>query len=261
MHISDLRDNIQKAIAVSQMPFAVVSTYGTTNAGALDEVDEVQKVCEEFNLWHHIDAVYGGAVILSESQQHLWPNFAKADSLSFNPQKWMFVSKTCSLLLFNQFSQLEKHFRIAAPYVSENEETNWGEYGIQGSRHTSVLKLWLSLYLIGKDSYGKLIDLNFSITRQFATFITQHEQLEMYTEPDLNIILFRPRQENGQNRQQHAEATKKFQNYLYKQQLYVSPIVWKGTTWLKCIFLNPYFDQTKLDQLIRLIEKYFVSRG
>ncbi len=255
--IDDLKLKIDESIAADKVPFAIVSTYGTTNSGALDDVDKIQSICEEFDLWHHIDAIYGGAMVLSQNQKHLCPAFNKADSIGFNPQKWMFVSKTCSLLIFKDFSQVESNFKIAAPYVTQNNKVNLGEYGIQGSRHASILKLWLSLYLIGKNAYAKMIDLNMTITQLFSQYILAHNHLELYTKPDLNIILFRPSKSTEQSISEHSESIRYFQEYLYEHKIYISPIPWEGELWLKCIFLNPYFDEHELNKFIKLIDDYF----
>lgn len=257
MSIDDLLAKIEASIASNKLPFAVVSTYGTTNSGSIDDVDKIQSICEKFNLWHHIDAIYGGAMVLSQNQKYLCPAFEKADSLSFNPQKWMFVSKTCSVLLFRNFEQLENNFRISAPYVSENDKINLGEYGIQGSRHASILKLWLSLYLIGTDAYAKMIDLNMSITQSFTAYIMDNEHLELYTKPDLNIILFRPIRLTGQNEQDHSDSISSLQSHLYQHNIYISEIPWEGEPWLKCIFLNPYFDKAELEVFISRIDDFF----
>lgn len=257
MSVPDLRDQITESIKNDKKPFAVVSTFGTTNSGSLDPVNEIQKTCDEFDLWHHIDAIYGGAIMLSEKQKHLFQKFEKADSVSFNPQKWMFVSKTCSILIFKNFEKLKDNFRIAAPYVKESKKINLGELGIQGSRQASVLKLWLSLYLIGKSSYADIIDFNITISQSFAKFIIENPNLELYNPPELNIILFRPKKSIGQSLQEHTSLISEFQNYLYKENKYVSPIQWEGQLWLKCIFLNPYFDTNELKALETLIENYF----
>ena len=255
--IDDLYTQLNKSMEAGNIPFAVVSTYGTTNSGSLDDVDAIQAICDEYKLWHHIDAIYGGAMILSPNQKHLCPAFDKADSLSFNPQKWMYVSKTCSILIFKEFEQLENSFKISAPYVKEDNKINLGEYGIQGSRHTSILKLWMSLYLIGKTQYARIIDLNMDISKSFSEYISNNANLQLYTKPNLNIILFRPRKLAHQSDIQYAESIAKFQHFLYEKNNYISLIPWEGEPWLKCIFLNPYFNQLALEKLMNLIDYYF----
>ncbi|MEL6538622.1 MAG: pyridoxal-dependent decarboxylase [Bacteroidota bacterium] len=257
MSIPELREQISQAIQAGKQPFAVVSTFGTTNSGSLDDVAAIQALCEEYDLWHHVDAIYGGALALSASQAELCPAFHQADSLSFNPQKWMFVSKTCSVLILKDFQQLDTHFKIPAPYVQDGNKLNLGEYGIQGSRHGSILKLWLSLYLIGKDKFAEMIDLNMEISQRFTDYISQHDDLQLYTEPDSNIILFRPIKREGQIDSSYQEFLSAFQQYLYSHNHYISLIPWEGESWLKCIFLNPYFNHKELESLQVLINQFF----
>ncbi len=257
MSINDLKLKISESLQDGKQPFAIVSTFGTTNSGSLDSYSEIQSICDEYDLWHHIDAVYGGGVILSENQKHLILGCEKADSISFNPQKWMFVSKTCSMLLFKNYKQFKEYFRVAAPYVEQSDRINLGELGIQGSRHTSVLKLWMSLFMIGKKSYGKIIDLNMSLTVSFASFVLQNDFLELYTQPELNILLFRPKNIDSLSKESYNEELLAFQNYLYHENTYISLIPWRGEKWLKCVFLNPYFDQKELEKLKVLIQNYF----
>ncbi|MEM9337404.1 MAG: pyridoxal-dependent decarboxylase, partial [Bacteroidota bacterium] len=183
MCLEDLQKQIDASIQANKLPFAVVSTFGTTNSGSLDDVDAIQSICDAYDLWHHVDAIYGGALTLSQNQEHLCPTFGKADSLSFNPQKWMYVSKTCSILIIKNFELLATHFKTPAPYVQKDDKINLGEYGIQGSRHASILKLWLSLYLIGKNKYAEIIDLNMNITQLFAEYIIQNKNLQLFTLP------------------------------------------------------------------------------
>lgn len=259
MDVKALESQVQLAQDLGKLPFAVVSTFGTTNSGSLDDVDAIQSICEKYDLWHHVDAIYGGAVVLSSNQHHLCPAFNSAHSLSFNPQKWMYVSKTCSLLIFKEFDVLEHNFRIAAPYVSQNDAMNLGEYGIQGSRHASVLKLWLSLYLIGKKAYASMIDANLRITGSFVQFVQDHEYFELYATPDLNIVLFRPKALENRGSDTHNVSIRHFQNYLYENNIYISPIPWNGELWLKCIFLNPYFDENELKKLCALMNQYFTT--
>ncbi len=257
MKVDLLKAEIISALRAGSLPFAVVSTYGTTNAGALDQVDQIQEICEEFDLWHHIDAVYGGAVVLSSNMKAIWPDFHKADSLSFNPQKWMYISKTCSMLLLRKFDTSIASFKVTAPYVKKGQHVNLGELGIQGSRHTSVLKLWMSLFLIGKKGYEGLIDHNMHITRTFVSFIRSQDKLELYTDPELNIILFRTRdmEDNGQT----ATSTLNLHTYLKMRKIYISPIQWEGSLWLKCIFLNPFFSFNHLSVLEGYIKEYIAK--
>ena len=80
--------------------FAVVANFGTTNAGAVDELDAVADVCRELEVWMHIDAAYGGAALCAPSTVDVREGFERADSFGIDPHKWLFAPYDCAALVY-----------------------------------------------------------------------------------------------------------------------------------------------------------------
>ncbi|GGW70954.1 pyridoxal-dependent decarboxylase-like protein [Winogradskyella epiphytica] len=80
--------------------FAVVATGGTTNAGIIDDLESIAKVCEAENLWFHVDAAYGGGALVADSVRHLFTGIEKADSITIDPHKWMFSPYDCGAVIY-----------------------------------------------------------------------------------------------------------------------------------------------------------------
>ena len=99
MCVSDLRSRIEEAVEKGRKPFLVVATAGTTVLGAFDPIEEMAEICEEFKCWLHVDAAWGGAVLISEKHRQLMKGVEKADSVTWNPHKLMGVILQCSALL------------------------------------------------------------------------------------------------------------------------------------------------------------------
>jgi len=72
-------------------PLAVVATAGTTNTGAIDDLDAIADVCRRHDVWMHVDAAYGRPALLTRDYASRLAGMARADSVAVDPHKWLFV--------------------------------------------------------------------------------------------------------------------------------------------------------------------------
>lgn len=267
--IFDLKDNLDRAKKAGQLPFALVATAGTTVTGNIDPIAEMADLADSHNLWFHVDAAYGGALIFSPNHRHLLGSIDRADSVTFNPQKWLYVAKTCATVLFKNFDTLKHHFRIRAPYMGDdNEWTNLGELTVQGTRHSDILKLWLSLQHIGSTGYAAIIQHNYDLTAQFVSAIKARPHLQLASLPQMNLVCFRLAPIQGH--QQISEQSKiddwdalnaQLQQYLLKakeqsQAVFLSLPTYQSQRWLKAVLLNPYTSPAVIKGLFSRIDAF-----
>ena len=288
--LADLYCKLAEAKDNRQQPFAIVATAGTTVTGNVDPIGEMGAIAQKHNLWFHVDAAYGGAVIFSPAHRHLLNGTHQADSITFNPQKWLYVTKTCATVLFKRFDVLKQHFRIRAPYMGEDAQwPNLGELTVQGTRHPDILKLWLSLQHIGSAGYGNIIRHNYSLTAQFLQHVKARPFLQLASQPQMNLVCFRfapagiePAEQDNLNAklQQHllrpqlstqpvnplgsnAAAKKGSESHAaecgtvdHKNAVFLSLPSYRNQHWLKAVLLNPYTTSATIDSLFQSIDRF-----
>lgn len=257
MSVEALKEQIEQAKAANLEPFCIVATAGTTATGNIDPINKIHQVAQAHQLWFHVDAAYGGALIFSPQYCQKLSGIEKADSITFNPQKWLYVAKTCAMALFKRFADLKAAFQIQAPYMQNLDDlTNLGEISVQGTRHADVLKLWLSLQHLGQRSYAQLIDESYKLTQFLLEEIRKRPFLELASVPEMNIICFRG--VPAEILPEHWDAwNSELQTYLLQtHNIFLSLPLYRGHRWLRAVLLNPYTDRVQLFDLLRAIDTF-----
>lgn len=257
MDVGALKAAIARAQQAGQQPFALVATAGTTVTGNIDPLMELGEIAQTHDLWFHVDAAYGGALMFSETHRDRLQGIEQADSVTFNPQKWLYVTKTCASVLFRDMSHLQRSFQVAAPYMhTEDDWVNLGEISVQGTRHADVLKLWLSLQHLGKQGYRELIAASDVLTKTFVAAIEARPDLELASEPEMNLVCFRGCPSEIPTDQWDA-WNRDLQQYLLREaNAFLSLPRYRGQNWLKVVLLNPYTTEADIQQIFEAIDQF-----
>lgn len=177
-------------------PFAVVGTAGTTATGAIDPLEDIGGICAQEGLWFHVDAAYGGAAVLCGELRPLLSGIERADSIAFDPHKWLYTPHSGGCALFRNLEDAERSFRLDASYTVEDRERtgttfDFGSHGPQWSRGFFAFKVWLSLLAHGTDAYARRIAHDTHLARLMGDFVDAHPELELATQVSLSICCFR----------------------------------------------------------------------
>jgi aromatic-L-amino-acid/L-tryptophan decarboxylase len=188
-----LSEAIDRDIAAGVLPIAVVASVGTTSTTSVDPVDAVADICARHKLWLHVDAAYGGAAGLLESHRHLLAGCERADSLVFNPHKWLFTQVDCSLLYTSRPDVLRAAFSVVPFYLtsSESEVVNYMDYGVSLGRRFRALKLWLVIRAYGRDGLAELVAGHIDMARRLARLIEDEPGWELMAPVPLSTVCFR----------------------------------------------------------------------
>ena len=196
MDVTALRAAIDADLAAGHRPIAVVGSAGTTGTGAIDPLDAIADVCAEYNLWFHVDGAYGGAAALTDALRPLFVGIERADSVGFDPHKWLYTPLAGACILVRDPATLKEAFAVHATYiVDDDEHTGWGTdvytIGPHFSRSFSALKIWVSLLAHGWDAYERRIAHDVALAGYLHQIAAGHPELEPMAQPGLSITCFR----------------------------------------------------------------------
>jgi len=251
---------IARASRDGAKPFCVVATAGTTVTGSIDPLDAIAKVARHAGLWLHVDAAYGGAMAFSTRWRTSLTGIEAADSITFNPQKWLYVPKTCAMTLFRDAEALANHFRIAAPYMADTSgQVNPGEVSIHGTRHAEVLKYWLVLRHLGQSGLAALIDAGMARAAHLQALVRARSWLQSAGEPDTNIVCFRAAPPDAGDLD--ALNARLQRHLLEDADTFLSLPVWRDARWLRCVLLNPYTGSDHLNALVARLDAFATNEG
>ncbi|KAB1269520.1 Cysteine sulfinic acid decarboxylase [Camelus dromedarius] len=192
----DLERQISLAEAEGAVPFLVSATSGTTVLGAFDPLEAIADVCQRHGLWLHVDAAWGGSVLLSQTHRHLLNGIQRADSVAWNPHKLLSAGLQCSALLLRDTSNLLKRCHGSqASYLFQQDKfydvaLDTGDKVVQCGRRVDCLKLWLMWKAQGGQGLERRVDQAFALARYLVEELKKREGFELVMEPEFVNVCF-----------------------------------------------------------------------
>jgi glutamate/tyrosine decarboxylase-like PLP-dependent enzyme len=177
-------------------PCAIVGTAGTVSTGAIDPLPALADIAQTHGIWFHVDGAYGALAALSPGLKPLLRGLERADSIAFDPHKWLYVPHSAGCVVVRDTRRLADAFALHPAYVHEDKaRTGAGAdlhvFGPQFSRGFQALKVWLSLVAHGSSAYGRRIAHDVALARYMAGRVQQLARLELMAPVDLSICCFR----------------------------------------------------------------------
>jgi glutamate/tyrosine decarboxylase-like PLP-dependent enzyme len=246
MTAAGLRDAID-AGSVADGLFAVVASAGTTNAGAIDELDGIADVCAERELWLHVDGAYGLAGLCSPTSRPRFAGIERADSFGIDPHKWLFAPYDCAALVYRDPSVAPPAHAQHAEYLDNLDRDEWNpsDYAYHLSRRARGLPLWFSLATYGTDAYRAAVDTTLATASGFARAVAAHPNFDLLLEPELSVVLFRRRGWTLDDYRAWSEKRAKDGTVL------IVPTKWQGEPCMRICVVNP---RTELAAVVALLD-------
>jgi aromatic-L-amino-acid decarboxylase len=197
MRVDVLRQTIEADRREGLKPFCVVGSAGTVNTGVVDPLAEIANVAAEFDLWFHVDGAYGAPGSLDERKKHLFAGLERAESVSLDPHKWLYVPVDAGCLLFRDadaaraaFSTEDADYIKTHGYTDEEAFAFW-DYGVELSRRFRALKVWMTLQYYGSRRIADAISEDISLASYLGELVSSADDFELLAPVELSICCFR----------------------------------------------------------------------
>jgi L-2,4-diaminobutyrate decarboxylase len=191
----DLDRQLRQLAADGLIPLAVVATAGTTDFGSIDPLAEVAGLARAAGAWLHVDAAYGGALLLSPRHRRRLDGLELADSVTLDFHKLFWQPISAGAFLVRDEAVFET-VRLHADYLNPEGHEDLGipdlvTRSVLTTRRFDALKLWFTLQTLGRRGLAALIDRTLELTAVAASAIRRWLRLELMHEPSLSCVVFR----------------------------------------------------------------------
>ncbi len=193
--LEELEREVASDRSAGRRPFAVVASAGTTNTGAIDELGPLADLAARHELWLHVDAAYGGFFMLTERGRQRMDGLERADSITLDPHKGLFLPYGTGCLLVRDGNALGRAHAIDADYMppmqGSNEQVDFCAISPELSRDFRGLRVWLPVQMLGLGVFRDALDEKLDLTEWVWRKLQEVDCIRIVAEPQLSVIAFR----------------------------------------------------------------------
>lgn len=198
------KEMLEEDKAAGLIPFYLCATLGTTPSCAFDRISELGPICNDENMWMHIDAAYAGSAFICPEFRPLLNGIEYADSFNFNPHKWLLVNFDCSAMWVKKREDIIGAFKVEPLYLKhENQEsglvTDYRHWQIPLGRRFRSLKMWFVFRLYGLHGLQAHIRKQVALAKEFESLVRADKRFEICAEVIMGLVCFRLKGSNELN--------------------------------------------------------------
>ena len=194
MNVAALEAAIVADKAAGMLPAGIIACVGGTSVGACDPIAAVAAVARKHGLYLHIDAAWAGSAMICPEFRPLWDGIEGADSIVFNPHKWLGASFDCSVQFIRKPDDLVRTLAIQPEYLKTHGHDgiiNYSEWSVPLGRRFRALKLWFLLRYHGLEGLRTMIRNHVKWSGMVAARLEAEPDFEIITPPFLSLFSFR----------------------------------------------------------------------
>lgn len=259
LRLDRLADAIDGDRRAGLTPFAIVSTAGTTNTGAVDPLDEVADLCGRETLWHHVDGAYGAFFNLCDACKPVLRGLSRADSLTLDPHKGMFLPYGTGALLVRNGADLRAAHEVTAAYLPATPDLDEfydpTQYGPDLSRGYPGLRVWLSVKLFGAARFRAAIEEKRALAVDAAARLGDLRGVTIDAQPELSLFPFHVTRAGAGVDEENAATRKLIADVTARGRVLITGCTTKGRHYARVCVLSFRTHQKQIDMLVEDVEE------
>ena len=237
--------------AAGKTPFFLAAAAGTTNTGAVDDLETLATLAERERLWFHVDAAYGGFFLLTERGRTVMKGISSADSVTLDPHKSLFLPYGTGCLLVRDRESLRRAHAVAGAYMppmqTEDDLVDFCEIGPELSRDSRGLRVWLPLKMHGARVFRAELDEKLDLARVAVEALRKIEGVEIVAEPELSLLAFRVRRAGLSEVEVDALTRRVIAAVNERQRVFLTGAVVKGRYLIRMCILSFRTHRERVD--------------
>jgi aromatic-L-amino-acid decarboxylase len=256
VRIDLLEEKIKEDLSAGMKPLCIIGLSGTTNTGSVDDLITLRKIADRLKVWFHIDAAYGGGILISQKRKGLLKGIETADSITIDPHKWFYAPLDAGAILVKEEMQLTRSFGMKPAYLTDeldlsNERYQYYVHSFEQSRRFRSLKVWMSFKRYGTKQIGEWIDANIEQAEYLYNLVLNKPDFKAAVKPQMSAICIRFQPEGIDEDELaalHHEVARRVEQ---SGKFWISTTELKGLTWFR---INPVNFRTRKEHMKGLLE-------
>ncbi|MEV0319235.1 pyridoxal phosphate-dependent decarboxylase family protein [Streptomyces sp. NPDC050658] len=253
--VADARPALAAAERQNLKVFCLVVSAGGTSVGAFDPIDELAEIAREFNLWLHVDGAHGASLLVSDAYREKLRGIEKADSLTWDAHKMMFVPSPCTMLFYRDKETCRAAFRQKASYVFDEEPDIYTAYDSGGknfecTKRPMIMTLWTLWAMYGPALFAEKIEYLCRLTEKAHGILRADPDFETPHRPEANILCFRYHPAGLRKEDVHSLQIAIRNRVKFRGNFFISKVDLDGVAALRVVMMNHQITDGHVRMLI-----------
>lgn len=257
MDIKKLELAIEEQKQLGNIPIAIVGTAGTTDFGSIDSLTAISTIAKQNKLWFHVDAAYGGGLLISEKHKSKLRGIELADSATIDYHKTFYQPVSSSGFFMRDKSFID-YIKYHADYLNSKEQEEEGvpnmvKKSIQTTRRFDALKLWFTLRMIGVEGLSSYLEKAIENAQFTAQYLNERKDFEIIHQPEISAVVFRYTPYSGLDAT-YCNLNSHIRKAMFNEgKAIITSTKVKEEVFLKFTLLNPLTTTKDIEEVIDLI--------